>query len=833
MVGDGRDELAFKALGDPDALERRGVDGLHVGLLVGRVRVELDVELAVAVGDGVRAELAGTGERFGGRGDRAGLRVDGLDGSAGEDVELAIYHQRRGRGAADLDGPGLDGLVLGDGRFRGGDAVVCLISAEAGPFAGDGLARVDGGDGAARGSEADVDEERTASELHLCQRAGLGDVAAAGDTVGVGVACAAEEGIDALGVGQDGGPGLIDDGDGGVGGGGGEGDGGGLDAVDGDREGLAADHDVEAVLPCHGDVLRRAGRAANRHGVRREGRDGGDGDGGGGVGQVELVAGLGLRDALGGIRDLDGEAGKLGDDDDVDQLGLAAEGHRQRLCAAGEGGGGEGPAEGVIRAGGGLRQGRTADGAGGLLAGIRPVEEGQSGLGVGGEGGGRDGDGLFAVLPVCDGVGGAALLHGEGTEAAGLRGGGDGDGIGRGGGLVFRGDGVGHGRREVLRACGRIGRAGAAGEGRGEARQGRAVGQDEGDGLRRLVDLRLTAIDGKAEELGLITLGGLSFAGDVVAVCPGLLRGRGAESDLEEGLWLFVGVQLVDVGLRVDVGGGDELRLDRAGVADAVGLTADDGVGVGDEAAADDGVLAAEIAGDRAAVGAGGGGLAGDGTGGVAVVDLGVAAAEDAADVLHVCGIGGVDIAEIAAGLDEDGAVLIVDLACHAADVAAASDLAGVDTADDLGLHAERVVRVDLTNETAGIVAVSPVVGRSGFCIGDRAGVGAPADLHIGRAADEAARAGKTAIRHIRRVDGHAAVIAAACDLVLCYVAPTAVCTGHDTAREAVERVIGTALHFIRRLAGDRSLVDAVFECTTVLQIQGEGTDPLAGGEAA
>ena len=359
------------------------------------------------------------------------------------------------------------------------------------------------------------------------------------------------------------------------------------------------------------------------------------------------------------------------------------------------------------------------------------------------------------------------------------------------------------------------------------------MGQDEGDGLRRLVDLRLMAVDGKAEELGLITLGGLSFAGDVVAVCPGLLRGRGAESDLEEGLWLFVGVQLVDVGLRVDVGGGDELRLDRAGVAAAVGLTADDAVGVGDEAAADDGVLAAEIAGDRAAVGAGGGGLAGDGTGGVAVVDLGVAAAEDAAGVLHVRGVGGVDIAEIAAGLDEDGAVLIVDLACHAADVAAAGDLAGVDAADDLGLHAERVVRVDLTNETAGIVAVSPVVGRSGFCIGDRAGVGAPADLHIGRAADEAARAGKTAIRHIRRVDGHAAVIAAACDLVLCYVAPTAVCTGHDTAREAVERVIGTALHFIRRLAGDRSLVDAVFECTTVLQIQGEGTDPLAGGEAA
>ena len=52
MVGDGRDELAFKALGDPDALERRGVDGLHVGLLVGCVRVELDVELAVAVGVG-------------------------------------------------------------------------------------------------------------------------------------------------------------------------------------------------------------------------------------------------------------------------------------------------------------------------------------------------------------------------------------------------------------------------------------------------------------------------------------------------------------------------------------------------------------------------------------------------------------------------------------------------------------------------------------------------------------------------------------------------------------------------------------------------------------
>ena len=120
------------------------------------------------------------------------------------------------------------------------------------------------------------------------------------------------------------------------------------------------------------------------------------------------------------------------------------------------------------------------------------------------------------------------------------------------------------------------------------------------------------AVDGKAEELGLIPLGGLSFAGDVVAVCPGLLRGRGAEGDLEEGLGLFVGVQLVDVGLRVDVGGGDELRLDRAGVADAVGLTADDAVGVGDEAAADDGVLAAEIAGDRAAVGAGGGGLAGD-----------------------------------------------------------------------------------------------------------------------------------------------------------------------------------------------------------------------------
>ena len=341
------------------------------------------------------------------------------------------------------------------------------------------------------------------------------------------------------------------------------------------------------------------------------------------------------------------------------------------------------------------------------------------------------------------------------------------------------------------------------------------------------------AVDGKAEELGLITLGGLSFAGDVVAVRPGLLRGGGTEGDLEEGLGLFVGVQLVDVGLRVDVGGGDELCLDRAGVADAVGLTADDAVGVGDEAAADDGVLAAEIAGDRAAVGAGGGGLAGDGTGGVAVVDLGVAAAEDAAGVLHVRGVGGVDIAEIAAGLDEDGAVLIVDLACHAADVAAAGDLAGVDAADDLGLHAERVVRVDLTNETAGIVAVSPVVRRSGFCIGDRAGVGAPADLHIGRAADEAARAGKTAIRHIRRVDGHTAVIAAVCDLVLCYVAPTAVCTGHDTAREAVERVIGTALHFIRRLAGDRSLVDAVFECTTVLQIQGEGTDPLAGGEAA
>ena len=337
------------------------------------------------------------------------------------------------------------------------------------------------------------------------------------------------------------------------------------------------------------------------------------------------------------------------------------------------------------------------------------------------------------------------------------------------------------------------------------------------------------AVDGKAEELGLIPLGGLSFAGDVVAARPGLLRGRGAEGDLEEGLGLFVGVQLVDVGLRVDVGGGDELRLDRAGVADAVGLTADDAVGVGDEAAADDGVLAAEIAGDRAAVGAGGGGLAGDGTGAVAVVDLGVAAAEDAADVLHVCGIGGVDIAEIAAGLDEDGAVLIVDLACRAADVAAAGDLAGVDTADDLGLHAERAVRVDLADEAAGAVAVHAVVVLHRGFVGDRAGVDALADLYVGRAADEAARAGEVPVRRVRRGDGHAAVVAAVHDLVLRGSPCAAVRESHETAREAVDGAIDRA----RRLAGDGGEVGAAVQLSAVLQIQGEGADPLPGSEAA
>ena len=287
------------------------------------------------------------------------------------------------------------------------------------------------------------------------------------------------------------------------------------------------------------------------------------------------------------------------------------------------------------------------------------------------------------------------------------------------------------------------------------------------------------------------------------------------------------------MGLRVDVGGGDELRLDRAGVADAVGLTADDGVGVGDEAAADDGVLTPEIAGDRAAVGAGGGGLAGDGTGAVAVVDLGVAAAEDAAGVLHVRGVGGVDIAEIAAGLDEDGAVLIVDSARNAADIAAAGDTAGVDAANDLGLHAERTVRVDLADKAAGVVAVSPVVGRSGFYVGDRAGVGAPADLHVGRAADEAARTGKAAIRYVRRVDGHAALVAAVRDLILRCTAPAAVCTGHKAAREAVERSIRAAHCILRRLAGDGCPVDAAVQLSAVLQEEREGADPLAGGEAA
>ena len=359
------------------------------------------------------------------------------------------------------------------------------------------------------------------------------------------------------------------------------------------------------------------------------------------------------------------------------------------------------------------------------------------------------------------------------------------------------------------------------------------MGQDEGDGLRRLVDLSLTAIDGKAEELGLIPLGGLSFAGDVVAVCPGLVCGGGAEGDLEEGLGLFVGVQLVDVGLRVDVGGGDELRLDRAGVADAVGLTADDGVGVGDEAAADDGVLTAEIAGDRAAVGAGGGGLAGDGTGGVAVVDLGVAAAEDAAGVLHVRGVGGVDIAEIAAGLDEDGAVLIVGLACHAADVAAAGDLAGVDAADDLGLHAERAVRVDLADEAAGAVAVHAVVVLHRGFVGDRAGVDALAEPHVGRAADETARAGevpdRSAILVDIRDDGHAAVVAAVHDLVLRGSPCAAVRESHETAREAVDGAIDRA----RRLAGDGGEVGAAVQLSAVLQIQGEGADPLPGSEAA
>ena len=68
------------------------------------------------------------------------------------------------------------------------------------------------------------------------------------------------------------------------------------------------------------------------------------------------------------------------------------------------------------------------------------------------------------------------------------------------------------------------------------------------------------------------------------------------------------------------------------------------------------------------------------------------------------------DIAEAAAGLDEDGAALIVDLACDAADIAAAGDLAGVEAADELGLHAERVDRVDLADEAAGAVAVHAVV---------------------------------------------------------------------------------------------------------------------------
>ena len=283
------------------------------------------------------------------------------------------------------------------------------------------------------------------------------------------------------------------------------------------------------------------------------------------------------------------------------------------------------------------------------------------------------------------------------------------------------------------------------------------------------------------------------------------------------------------MGLRVDVGGGDELRLDRAGVADAVGLTADDGVGVGDEAAADDGVLAAEIAGDRAAVGAGGGGLAGDGTGGVAVVDLGVAAAEDAAGVLHVRGVGGVDIAEIAAGLDEDGAVLIVDLACHAADVAAAGDLAGVDAADDLGLHAERVARVDLADEAAGAVAVHAIVALHRDFVGDLTSVDALADLYVGRAADEAARAGEVPVRCVRRGDGHAAVVAAVRDLVLRGSPCAAVRAGHKTARVAVDGAIDRA----RRLAGDSRPVGAVVQLAAVLQIQGEGADQLAGGEAA
>ena len=360
------------------------------------------------------------------------------------------------------------------------------------------------------------------------------------------------------------------------------------------------------------------------------------------------------------------------------------------------------------------------------------------------------------------------------------------------------------------------------------------MGQDEGDGLGRLIDDGLMAVDGEAGELRLVALGGLDVAGDVVVACPLLFLLSGlAEGDLEEGLGLFVGVQLVDVGLRVDVGGGDELRLDRAGIADAVGLTADDGVGVGDEAAADDGVLAAEIAGDRAAVGAGGGGLAGDGTGGVAVVDLGVAAAEDAAGVLHVRGVGGVDVAEAAAGLDEDGAVLIVDLARDAADVAAAGDLAGVDAADELGLHAERVARVDLADETAGAVAVHAVVVLHRDFVGDLAGVDALADLHIGRAADEAARAGEVpyriALLVTLRVDGHVAVIAAVRDLVLRGSPCAAVRAGHEAAREAVDGTIDRA----RRLAGDRGAVGAVVQFAAVLQIQGEGADPLPGGEAA
>ena len=283
------------------------------------------------------------------------------------------------------------------------------------------------------------------------------------------------------------------------------------------------------------------------------------------------------------------------------------------------------------------------------------------------------------------------------------------------------------------------------------------------------------------------------------------------------------------MGLRVDVRGGDELRLDRAGVADAGGLTADDAVGVGDEAAADDGVLAPEIAGDRAAVGAGGGGLTGDGTGGVAVVDLGVAAAEDAAGVLHVRGIGGVDIAEIAAGLDEDGAVLIVDLARHAADVAAAGDLAGVDAADELSLPGERVDRVDLADDAAGAVAVHAVVVLHRDFVGDLTSVDALAEPHVGRAADEAARAGEVPVRRVRRGDGHAAVVAAVRDLVLRGRPQAAVCAGHEAAREAVDGTVDRA----RRLAGDSRPVGAVVQRAAVLQIQGEGADPLTGGEAA